>query len=82
MNHELNYEKCREIPWLMKGSRCLVKSCRSPFLETANHVEKLTLRLDDARNEVLCTMTNALWFVTGTSMSKGSPSVSGSSCVY
>ena len=30
----------------------------------------------------LRTMTNALWFVTGTSMSEDSPSVSGSSCVY
>lgn len=29
------------------------------------------LRLSDARNEILRTMTNALWFVTGTSMSKG-----------
>ena len=49
---------------------------------TANHVEKVKLRLSDARSEVLRTMTNALWFVTGTSMSKGSASVSGSSCVY
>ena len=82
MIHELNYEKCRGIPWLIKGSRCLVKSCKSPFMGTANHVEKLKLRLSDARSEVLRTMTNALWFVTGTSMSKGSASVSGSSCVY
>ncbi len=82
MNHELNCVKCRGIPWWIKGSRCLVKSCKSPFLGTANHVENLLLRVSDARNEASRTMTNALWFVTGTSMREDSPSVSGSSCVY
>ena len=49
---------------------------------TANHIEKLKLRLSDARSEVIRTVANALWFVTGTSISKGLTSVSGSNCVY
>ena len=46
---KLSYERSRGILWLINSSRCLVKSCKSPFLGKTNQVENLRLRLSDAR---------------------------------
>ena len=48
---QLTCECSRGITWLINGSRCLVKSCKSPFLGTTNEDENRRLRLSDARRK-------------------------------